>query len=459
MAEKNKYFSSDRITSFIFYFSILVFIVAFNFSDTMTGGWYQQFMPNLNGQNLRDITFTDSLNGYAVTDLHYILKTTNGGDNWNIIYNDTASDHGFSRIHFVDQNTGFVGGGMYYSGSFHMLKTTNGGINWLALLTPVTQVDMFVLNKDTLWITDYSGFQGGLFISNNGGINWSLRYAGNSNPSKIYMYNYRIGFSVINSGLYKTTNSGTNWTQIPGENGFIDMFFADSLLGWKTLGDTMKYTSNGGLNWSKQLMPHGGIIFSNNLLRFSVLNRDTIWGCGGYVLYTNNQAKSILWRTTNGGVNWLFQMPDTSLLPYESFVKFSDRLHGWAYSINPMGIHTTTGGNDTFFTSVNKINSNIPNQFLLYQNYPNPFNPLSKIKYLVTANGKRLHGQSGQTANVKIIVYDVRGKEITTLVNQKQSAGEYEVEFDGTNYSSGIYFYSLIADGVLIETKKALLIK
>ena len=56
-------------------------------------------------------------------------------------------------------------------------------------------------------------------------------------------------------------------------------------------------------------------------------------------------------------------------------------------------------------------------------------------------------------------VYDIQGKVVMTLVNQKQNTGTYEVTFDGTSYSSGIYFYSLIVDGILIETKKMILIK
>jgi hypothetical protein len=78
--------AADHLTSCFFYLSILIFIIGFNFSDNRAGGWTQQFMPNLNGAQIRDITFVDSLTGYAVTSIggsnSYILKTTNSGDNW-----------------------------------------------------------------------------------------------------------------------------------------------------------------------------------------------------------------------------------------------------------------------------------------------------------------------------------------------------------------------------------------
>jgi hypothetical protein len=91
----------------------------------------------------------------------------------------------------------------------------------------------------------------------------------------------------------------------------------------------------------------------------------------------------------------------------------------------------------------------IPETYVLMQNYPNPFNPKSKIKYQISKNNK----------NVKILVFDIIGREITQLVNQKQNAGTYEVNFDGTNYSSGVYFYSLIIDGKTINTKKMILLR
>ena len=92
-------------------------------------------------------------------------------------------------------------------------------------------------------------------------------------------------------------------------------------------------------------------------------------------------------------------------------------------------------------------NNEILHKFSLEQNYPNPFNPITKISYQIPEPGI-----------VSLKIYNVLGKEITTMVNEKKSAGEYEVEFDGSKLSSGIYFYRLFADGFSI-TKKMLLLK
>jgi hypothetical protein len=97
----------------------------------------------------------------------------------------------------------------------------------------------------------------------------------------------------------------------------------------------------------------------------------------------------------------------------------------------------------------NGNNSEIPKTFELKQNYPNPFNPATKIKYNVSGTG----------SNIKIVVYDVQGGEIQALVNQRQNAGSYEISFNGSSLSSGVYFYSMFADGQLLATKKMLMIK
>ncbi|OIP63675.1 MAG: hypothetical protein AUK34_01085 [Ignavibacteria bacterium CG2_30_36_16] len=88
-----------------------------------------------------------------------------------------------------------------------------------------------------------------------------------------------------------------------------------------------------------------------------------------------------------------------------------------------------------------------PVEFALLQNYPNPFNPVTKIKYAVSIR---------QYTTLK--VYNILGREVATLVNEYQAAGNYEVKFDASNLSSGVYFYKL-QSGNFVQTKKLLLMK
>ena len=85
--------------------------------------------------------------------------------------------------------------------------------------------------------------------------------------------------------------------------------------------------------------------------------------------------------------------------------------------------------------------------FELEWNYPNPFNPSTKIKYSVP-----------QSSNVLLKIYDVLGKEVATLIDEEKPAGNYEVEFNASNLSSGTYFYRL-RSGNFVEMKKMVLMK
>ena len=93
------------------------------------------------------------------------------------------------------------------------------------------------------------------------------------------------------------------------------------------------------------------------------------------------------------------------------------------------------------------ILNSLPSEFNLHQNYPNPFNPKTIINY-----------ELGIKNYVSLKLYDVLGNEVVTLVNEKQSTGSYKVEFDGSNFASGMYFYKLEA-GNFSETKRMILLK
>ncbi len=98
-------------------------------------------------------------------------------------------------------------------------------------------------------------------------------------------------------------------------------------------------------------------------------------------------------------------------------------------------------------TVVKNSDSNLPKEFKLYNNYPNPFNPSTMIKYDLPKQSK-----------VVIKVYDILGKEVATLVNTNESAGEYTLNFNANNLASGMYVYRISA-GSYIDSKKMILLK
>jgi photosystem II stability/assembly factor-like uncharacterized protein len=110
--------------------------------------------------------------------------------------------------------------------------------------------------------------------------------------------------------------------------------------------------------------------------------------------------------------------------------------------------------NPRFAVDVAELSVNTPVSFALAQNYPNPFNPLTIIKYTIAGAG----GQGSGASNVELKVYDVLGREVAVLVNERKTAGSYQVKFDGSHLSSGVYLYRLTA-GDFTQTQKMVLVK
>jgi len=106
---------------------------------------------------------------------------------------------------------------------------------------------------------------------------------------------------------------------------------------------------------------------------------------------------------------------------------------------------------------IQPISNEVPERFALYQNYPNPFNPATKIKFEIPLL-RGVDGAKGDRRGVLLQVYDILGREITTLVNEELKPGTYEVDWQAENYPSGVYFYTLRA-GSINETKKMVLLK
>jgi hypothetical protein len=96
---------------------------------------------------------------------------------------------------------------------------------------------------------------------------------------------------------------------------------------------------------------------------------------------------------------------------------------------------------------VEDVKTEIPAEFTLHQNYPNPFNPSTKIRFVIP-----------KSSFVSLKVYNVLGKQVATLAREEKPAGNYEVEFSGTDLPSGVYFYKL-QTGSFIQTKKMILLR
>ena len=121
---------------------------------------------------------------------------------------------------------------------------------------------------------------------------------------------------------------------------------------------------------------------------------------------------------------------------------------GWSRGFNTSSDFITLKYSN--LTAIQPLTNEVPAEYSLSQNYPNPFNPTTKIQFTIPS--------SSSVAQTLLSVYDMLGREVSTLVNQQLSPGTYEVVWDTSNYSGGVYFYKL-SSGVFSETKKMILIK
>jgi photosystem II stability/assembly factor-like uncharacterized protein len=334
-----------------------------------------------------------------------IYYTTSFGQQWLKRVLSTEIGTMGVQLQFVDQNNGWILLYNFSTGTPTSLKTTDGGNTWI----PFNGQGIFY------------------FIDANNG--WAYSGSGNGGVEPPYK-------------IYRTTNGGTDWTQQFQDNsagGYNAIMFSDLSNGW-VVGDTGKVlkTTDGGTNWN--FITNSGVNISENSKTVFFIDANTGWISSKQ---SDLFSTPFLQHTTNGGITW-----ETQITPFGD-LQASNAIFS-IYFVNPQtGWITGDRGRIARYygpTDVdNKVNSLY--HFSLDQNYPNPFNPTTMISYHLASSG-----------DVTLKLYDVLGNEVATLVDEFRNAGSYEVTFDASSLSSGIYFYKLQA-GDFVETKKMILMK
>ena len=363
-----------------------------------------------------------------------ILRTTNGGTNWQRVLLD--SNLRVKSFYFTDQFTGFAVGGSYASYG-KIMKTTNAGANWFTYLNndpPGSYYhfyNIYFANNNTGFLSN----QTGVLKTVNGGINWNICLNLNDytfgylSLKKLHFFDVNTGIVLSDSGkIYRTANSGVNWSisYVDHLTSFRDIAFANSNTGFAVgLEGKFYRTSNGGLNWLEISLGTNNSLYA---IRFP--NSLT-----GYISKDNGVLKS-----TDGGTTWnevMLLNTDTLLATY-----FLNPDLGYVAGTKGKVFKTTTGG----VIGINQISTELPTNFSLEQNYPNPFNPVTNIKFSIP-----------KLANVKLAVYDLLGREVESLVNQQLTPGTYEVNWNAAKFSSGIYMYRLVSNDFSMVKKMSLI--
>ncbi len=390
-------------------------------------------------------SFTDTSYGWVCGDSGLIVNTTNAGASWNL-QNSGITNYKIESIYFLNRRLGWATcNDIYFTGTL-ILKTTNGGVNWGSSRFPDTTV---VLN--TVYYVDsllgfITGETGQIFKTTNGGISWINCFIESSvcnglfAKKDVHFLNSQTGYACGGALdfvgiLWRTTNSGGNWSVhclspeplnevIPLGGGIVAAMGGDLEFGSNSI-----YSSNNGNNWSYGLTECFGAVTG-----FSFRTPREVWAVQSF----SNQLAVNLDSMKPGSLWQCLPTPGNSSL-YD--IQFTSPTMGWAF-----GRGGVIYKYNTAIIGISQSSNNLPDAYVLYQNYPNPFNPVTNIKYDIPVS-----------ANVTIKIYDLLGREIYS-VNEFKKAGRHEVEFDGADFASGMYFYSIESNGFK-DTKKMVLVK
>ena len=394
--------------------------------------WYQQNSGTTSA--LYDVHFINQYTGWACGN-GCILKTTNSGTNW-VIQNIPIINVYLTGIHPLDSNL------VYCVGDFEtFLKTTNGGINWIVLRSgsygnSPSFHGVFFINPNTGWICGQGYY---VFRTTNSGISLDdSSYVFWGNLWDMYFKDASTGVMCgEGAGIFKTTNGGTNWVNIPTPNGgslgnFYKISFINNLYGWVVGSDRKVYrTTNFGSSWDSIGKVTGAVNCQSSY--FSSMNT-------GYVGCVNNPP--MLFKTTNGGFNWAVQ----NNYPTNGFVGsivFLNDYTGWTVG-GGGNIRYTTNGGLTFISSNEEI---YLKEFELYQNFPNPFNSKTNIEFKLIKNDF-----------YKLEIFNIEGKRVEIIFSEFKQEGNFSINYDANNLSSGIYYYKLSSPDVSV-VKKFILLK
>lgn len=376
-------------------------------------------------EDLWTIDFINENTGFIAGSGGIILKTTNAGNNWTSLH---AGFNNLIGVDFIDEQRGWVSG---HNGTIY--KTTNGGLNWVIKNCPTVRNLFFVqfVNPNTGYISSDAG----VLKSTDAGESWNFSFLSSSPVYRVYFLNETHGWFGDNiANQFLSSNGGHHWlyTQnVPGA-GNISYEFVNQWTGWAVgYNNSIIKTTDGGYNWLKQ---SDGLSLTTQLRDVEFINNssDTGWIVG--------RSNTVL-KTTNSGTNWVSQI--TPVNAEFTSVKFVNSKTGWVAGFSGVILNTTSGD----ITGVNSVSAAEPSGFNLSQNYPNPFNPSTIISYTLPESGI-----------VSLNVYDVNGREVSQLLNEYSVKGSYEIRFDGSQLSSGVYFYKLTS-GDFVNTKMMTLIK
>ncbi|MBN8586255.1 MAG: T9SS type A sorting domain-containing protein [Ignavibacteria bacterium] len=391
----------------------------------------------------RCLEFSTPEIGITVGDNGMMMKTEDGGQTWFEIQSNTVQN--LWKTSAVDGDTIVVVGN---GGT--ILKSSDAGTTWQPMQSGTT-TDLFGVYAREDGTGFAVGRNGSIFKSTDHGSNWEVVIQNHGNDLRaISMYADNGVIVGDKNHIFFTTDAGATWnapnTVLPFELSFRFVRVIDhtTVFATSTVGDIIK-SIDGGNSWN--------IVYSNSahdaLYRVNFVRGNIVCvGDNGKIIISQDMGET--WLEINSGIS-------TDLY----CLNFADDLTGYAAGENGVMLKTVDGGFswEVINYTLHKLDepktshyeNMVTNNFKLEQNYPNPFNPETKINFYLPVNG-----------NTSLKVYDISGREITTIINGFRLAGNYSVTFNANKLAAGIYLYSLYVRseyGNYSKTNKMILVK
>lgn len=439
----------------------------------------------------------------------HLYRTTNGGNTWTTVLSTGGTGGFFNGVVFSRINNNFgiaqsdppTPGGVYF-----LAKTTNGGANWTVTNPPLTGT---ASSQNSVFCIDQNFFGFGIntspyriYFTTNGGTNWNLKTlvgAGGTsgfvssiafNENKIYGI---AGTYGTTNTLSRTTDGGMNWFSqtipctiegyanlkyVPGTNTvYLIVSNTTTTQAFKSVDnganwDTYTFPSAAYHSWHMDLALAGSnanAVTSSSTGNISKINESPMpVKLESFSSNVSGRNINLKWSTSSEENNYGFDIERLPLSQADAnwskiaFIKgngnkttsseyfYTDsKLNSGKYQYRLRQVDYN--GNYEYFSLNSTMEVSLPGKFNLSQNYPNPFNPVTKIDFEIPNNSK-----------VSIVLYDMSGKEVKSLVNSELNAGFYTVQLNAENLSSGVYFYRMIANSngnKVMFTKKLSVIK
>lgn len=430
---------------------MLIQVITLAFCFQLFGQWHSvNFPPD---EDFFTGSFISDSTGWVVG-INYVYKTTDKGQNW---VQQISSKSGGQLIHALNDSTAFYANWGAVDG---LQMTTDGGDTW----TTVDSSEAYYTELE--FVSDQVGY-----------------IAGQGNMELNIISGETIGDTSL---VRKTIDGGKTWQTVaknftPGNYEIEGISFIDEIEGWAVSYDAyILHTVNGGINWEVQDSIGYNPGFELPLRDIEFVNSDSGWAVGGL------SGRMLIARTIDGGENWTYEEFIGNSLQK---VKFLNSKQGWTVGrgYEPFISETKDGGltwtestitpnlsggqgfnslsltkdstawaigTHLYFTSIKKLTGiedqsiiKCPTNFELLANYPNPFNPVTHIPFKISLKTR-----------VRISIFDIQGRELQVLIDDNLPAGNHEIEWKPSNYSSGIYICKMQVSG-FVDSQKILLVK